>query len=135
MGRVKERSPKEAAMGTFTSFASERPYRIWTGAVARAVHGQRLTMAAVDLEPNLLVPEHKHDNEQLGFVLRGAVTMVIGGEEKLLHVGDAYAIPSNVPHLARTGPEGATVIDVFAPIREDWEDAERLEPSPGGWPA
>lgn len=122
-------------MGTFTSFAAERPYKIWSGAVARAVHGDRITVAAVDLDPNLHVPEHRHENEQLGFVLTGAVTMVIGGEEKELHAGEAYTIQSNVPHSARTGAEGATVLDVFAPVRSDWEKAERLEPSPGGWPA
>ena len=121
-------------MTTFTSFAAERPYKIWTGAVARAVHGDRITMAAVDLDPDLDVPEHRHDNEQLGFVLRGKVTMTIGGDARELGVGDAYAIPSNVPHSARTGPDGATVVDVFAPIRSDWEKAERLEPSPAGWP-
>ena len=121
-------------MGTFTSFSSERPYKIWNGAVARAVHGDRITMAAVDLDPDLLVPEHRHENEQLGFVLKGTVTMMIGGEEKELRAGDAYRIASNVPHWARSGPRGATVMDVFAPIRADWEKAERLEPSRGGWP-
>jgi quercetin dioxygenase-like cupin family protein len=123
------------AMGTFTSFSAERPYKIWAGAVARAVHGDRITMAAVDLVPDLLVPEHQHENEQLGFVLEGSVTMIIGGQEKELQVGDAYRIPSNVPHSARSGPDGATVMDVFAPIRADWEKAERMEPSRGGWPA
>jgi len=91
-------------------------------------------MAAVDLDPDLLVPEHRHENEQLGFVLKGSVTMMIGGDEKELRAGDAYRIPSNVPHWARSGPGGATVMDVFAPIRADWEKAERLEPSRGGWP-
>lgn len=122
-------------MGTFTSFASERPYRIWTGAVARVVHGDRITMAAVDLDPNVEVPEHRHHNEQLGFVLRGRVTMVVAGEARELRPGETYTIPSDVPHSARSGPEGATVMDVFAPVRADWEKAERLEPSRGGWPA
>jgi quercetin dioxygenase-like cupin family protein len=122
-------------MGTFTSFASERPYKIWTGAVARAVHGDRITMAAVDLDPDVEVPEHRHHNEQLGFVLRGRVTMVIAGEARELRPGETYTIPADVPHSARSGPEGATVMDVFAPVRADWEKAERLEPSRGGWPA
>jgi len=122
-------------MATFTSFGAERPYKIWSGAVARAVNGERLTMAAIDLDPNLHIPEHHHVNEQLGFVLKGKVTMVIAGEAKELGVGEAYAIPSDVPHSASTGPEGATVVDVFAPVRADWEKAERLEPSRGRWPA
>jgi quercetin dioxygenase-like cupin family protein len=91
-------------------------------------------MALIDLDPNLHIPEHHHVNEQLGFVVLGKVTMVIGGEEKELSAGEAYSIKSDVPHSARTGPEGATVIDVFAPVRSDWEKAERLEPSTGRWP-
>ena len=93
-----------------------------------------MTLASVDLAPNVAVPQHQHENEQLGFVLKGSVTMVIGGDEKELRVGDAYSIASNVPHSARSGANGATVMDVFAPIRADWEKAERLQPSRGGWP-
>lgn len=122
-------------MGTYNSFSSVRPYQIWTGAVARAVHGERLTMAVIDLDPDLEIPEHHHENEQLGFVLKGRVTMVIAGEAKDLGVGEAYTIASDVPHSASTGPEGATVVDIFAPIRTDWEKAPRLEPSRGRWPA
>jgi quercetin dioxygenase-like cupin family protein len=121
-------------MSVFSTFSSVRPYQIWNGAVARAVHGERLTMAVIDLDPDLLIPEHHHGNEQLGFVLVGKVTMVIGGEERELSPGEAYSIPSDVPHSARTGHEGATVVDIFAPIRADWEKAERLEPSRGRWP-
>jgi hypothetical protein len=31
-----------------------------------------------------------------------------------------YVIPANVPHDAIAGPEGAVVVDVFAPVRDDW---------------
>jgi quercetin dioxygenase-like cupin family protein len=125
---------REVSMSTFKSFSTVRPYKIWAGAVARAVHGERVTMALIDLDPNLEIPEHHHVNEQLGFVVLGTVTMVIDGEEKELAAGEAYSIKSDVPHSARTGREGATVIDVFAPVRSDWEKAERLEPSRGHWP-
>jgi quercetin dioxygenase-like cupin family protein len=92
-------------------------------------------MAVIDLEPSLDIPEHRHENEQLGFVLKGRVTMVIAGEARELSVGEAYSIASDVPHSARTGPDGATVVDIFAPIRADWEKAPRLEPSRGRWPS
>jgi quercetin dioxygenase-like cupin family protein len=91
-------------------------------------------MAVIDLDPDLDIPEHHHGNEQLGFVLLGKVTMVIGGEERELSTGEAYSIPSDVPHSARTGHEGATVVDIFAPVRSDWEKAPRIEPSGGRWP-
>jgi quercetin dioxygenase-like cupin family protein len=111
-----------------------RPYRIWKGASARAVHGERITMAVVDVDPDQDVPEHSHDNEQVGFVLRGKITMTVAGESRTLSVGETYCIPSNVRHSAATGPEGATVVDVFAPVRADWEKLERPEPEAGLWP-
>jgi quercetin dioxygenase-like cupin family protein len=119
---------------TYDGVSALAPYAIWQGATARAVQGDRLTMAIVDLEADLDVPEHHHDNEQVGFVLKGHVTMVIGGESRRLGVGDTYLIPSNVPHSASTGPDGATVVDVFAPVRADWAQVPRLDPHPGSWP-
>jgi quercetin dioxygenase-like cupin family protein len=121
-------------MGVYDSVSAVRPYRIWDGAVARAVSGERITLAVVDLEPNLVVPEHSHPNEQVGMVLAGFVTMTIGGASRRLGIGDTYVIPGDVPHGAETGPEGASVLDVFTPTREDWERVERLEPSAGAWP-
>src|SRR5438105_4628361 len=121
-------------MATYDSVSGLEPLAIWQGATARAFQGERLTVAFVDLVPDLEVPEHQHDNEQLGFVLKGHVTMVIGGASQRLGVGETYRIPSNVPHSANTGPDGATVVDVFAPVRADWAQAPRLDRHPGAWP-
>lgn len=121
-------------MDPFGSVEGARPYRIWDGAVARAVHGERMTFAVVDLEPDVAVPEHHHPNEQVGLVLRGAITMTIAGDARRLVAGDTYVIPGDVPHGALAGPDGVTVVDVFTPPREDWEQLERLEPSAGAWP-
>jgi quercetin dioxygenase-like cupin family protein len=93
-----------------------------------------MTLAVIDLDPDLPIAEHQHENEQLGLVLKGSITMVIGGESKKLVAGDMYVIPSQLRHSAHTHSEGATVVDVFAPIRADWVAKERLEPSRGEWP-
>ena len=119
---------------TFRPLAELRPYAVWHGVTARAVTGERMTLAAVDLEPNAVVAEHKHENEQLGFILQGSMTFTIGGEKRELHAGDTYVIPSNVPHDAAAGPEGCSVVDVFAPVRADWERLDRPEPFPPDWP-
>jgi len=121
-------------MSAFQPIDKLRPIVLADGIKARAVNGERLTMALVDLAPNAISPEHKHDNEQLGFVVRGSMTMRIGDEVLELHAGDTYAIPSEVEHGAAAGPDGCTVTDVFAPIREDWERRERLEPAKPDWP-
>lgn len=93
-----------------------------------------MTLAIVDLEPGVALPEHHHENEQLGFILRGSMTFTIGGEKRQVGEGDTYVIPSHVPHDAVAGPEGCTAVDAFAPIRSDWEKLERPDPFPPEWP-
>jgi len=121
-------------MSTFESLRNIPPHAIRDGIIARVVNGDRLTMAVVDLTPNVTLPEHHHENEQLGFVITGVITMRIGSEKRELHPGDTYFIPSHVPHEALAGPDGCTVTDVFAPIRADWSELKRLNPEPGRWP-
>ena len=125
---------KNTETKTFDSLRHIRPHALRDGITARAVEGERMTMAVVDLEPGAVLPEHHHEPEQLGFIIHGTITMRIGGEKRELHAGDTYAIPSDVPHDAQAGPEGATVADVFAPIRADWHEMKRTEPSAGRWP-
>lgn len=121
-------------MNVYRPISELKPARIWDGVLARAVHGDRLTLGFVDIEPDVLVPVHRHDNEQVGFVLRGSVTMVIDGRSRELRVGETYTIASQVPHSAKAGSTGASVVDVFAPVREDWKAVPMLEPFPGRWP-
>jgi unsaturated pyranuronate lyase len=121
-------------MKTFDSVSNIKPYIVREGIAARAVEGERMTLAVVDLEPNATLPEHHHENEQLGFVISGVITMRIGGEKRELHAGDTYAIPRHVPHDAVAGPDGCTVTDVFAPVRADWRELKRSEASAGRWP-
>ena len=119
---------------TFESLYNIRPYALGQGITARAIEADRMTIAVVELEPGAVLPEHHHENEQLGLVIAGAITMRIGTEKRELHIGDMYTIPSDVPHDALAGPEGAVVADVFAPPRADWKDLTRLDPRPGRWP-
>lgn len=121
-------------MTTFQELHDIRPHVLREGVSARAVTGERMTLAVVDLEPNATVPEHKHENEQLGFVITGTITMRIGSDKRELNPGDTYTIPTNVPHEATAGKDGATVVDAFAPLREDWADLKRIAPSAGRWP-
>jgi quercetin dioxygenase-like cupin family protein len=121
-------------VSTFDSVKDIRPQAIRDGITARAVNGERITMAVVDLDPAAQLPEHHHENEQLGFVISGVITMRIGGDKRELHAGDTYSIRSNVPHDAVAGPDGCTLADVFAPVRADWAKLERKEPSKPNWP-
>jgi quercetin dioxygenase-like cupin family protein len=103
---------------------------------ARRVQGERITMAMVELAPDDLVPNHQHEAEQLGFVIRGALRFTVGDEVRDLGPGGTWRIPSGVPHEAHVGPDGATVIDVFSPPRHDWDVLPVSPPEPAArWPA
>jgi len=101
--------------------------RIWGGVTVQAVEGDRTTLAVVDLEPGANVPEHRHDNEQLGVLIRGAMHFRVGDETRDLAPGDTWRILSNVPHEVTAGPEGALAIECFTPVRADWAALDRDE--------
>ena len=121
-------------MDVFQAVAKLRPTRIWEGVLARVVNGERLSIGFVDIDPNVQVPEHRHENEQVGFVLRGSVTMVVDGHARELRVGETYTITSQRPHSAKAGADGVSVVDVFTPVREDWKTKPMVDPFPGRWP-
>ena len=114
------------------------PIQVWEGVVARRVEGEQLTVAVVELEPNAVVPEHVHPNEQCGLVIEGNITFRIGDEERSFGPGGTWRILSNVPHTVVTGPDGAVLVDVFAPPRADWADRPTVgtdaEPAVPVWP-
>jgi quercetin dioxygenase-like cupin family protein len=121
-------------VGAFDDLASIQPLGIWDGVLARIVGGEQCSLAVVELDADSVVKEHSHPNEQLGIVLSGSVTFRVGSESRELGPGDTWRIPGNTPHEVHTGPNGAVVIDVFAPPRADWDAVERLEPQAPRWP-
>ena len=121
-------------MGALEDLAALQPFKVWEGVIARSVEGERLNLAVVELEPSSVVPEHSHDNEQLGICLSGSLVFRVGDESRELHAGETWSIPGNVPHEVQVGPNGAVVVDVFVPPRDDWRKAERVEPRAPRWP-
>jgi quercetin dioxygenase-like cupin family protein len=121
-------------MSYFKPLAELAPQDIWDGVVARTVEGARMSFAVVELASGGVVAAHQHDNEQIGIVLSGSMSFTIGGETRSLRAGDTYNIPGGVVHHATAGPEGAVVVDVFAPVRSDWSRFEKRPPQPPRWP-
>jgi quercetin dioxygenase-like cupin family protein len=121
-------------MSAFAQVHSMPRKQIWDGVVGRLVEGAQLTVGVVELEPSGLVPEHQHANEQAGLVLEGSVSMTVGEESAELGPGGTYRIASGVPHTLTAGPEGAVVVDIFAPPRDDWSALGDLPASAPRWP-
>jgi quercetin dioxygenase-like cupin family protein len=108
---------------------------VWGEAVrARRVQGERITLAVVELGPNAAVPEHHHTAEQMGIVITGELQFTIDGETRVLGPGGTWRILANLPHQVVAGPVGAVVIDVFTPVRADWDPLPVVDGATPQWP-
>jgi quercetin dioxygenase-like cupin family protein len=83
------------------------------------VVGQEIMLARVLLKKGCIVPWHSHHNEQLTYILEGALKFWIDGKEIVVNAGETLCIPSNMPHKAEA-LEDTIDLDVFAPPRADW---------------
>ena len=83
------------------------------------VVGDNLMLARVFLKKGAHVPLHHHHNEQVTYILEGALKFAIDGKEIVVRAGEVLCIPSNMPHEA-WAVEDTLDLDVFNPPREDW---------------
>jgi quercetin dioxygenase-like cupin family protein len=80
---------------------------------------ERLMLARVLMKKGTHVPRHYHHNEQVTYILEGALRFLIDGKEVVVKAGEVLCIPSNMPHEA-WALEDTVDLDVFNPPREDW---------------
>ncbi len=88
----------------------------------RLITGDRMMLAHVYLKKGCVVPKHQHENEQLTYILQGALRFWVGDDGKdelIVSAGEVLHIPSNVPHKAEA-IEDTLDVDVFSPPRKDW---------------
>jgi quercetin dioxygenase-like cupin family protein len=83
------------------------------------VVGKDLMLARVLLRKGCIVPLHSHANEQVTYILEGALKFWIDDKEIVVHAGEVLCIPSNMPHKAEA-VEDTVDLDIFNPPREDW---------------
>ena len=88
----------------------------------RLITGDRMMIAHVYLKKGDDVPKHSHHNEQLTYILEGALKFWLGpagAEELTVRAGEVLVIPSNLEHRA-LALEDTLDVDVFNPPRQDW---------------
>ena len=90
----------------------------------KLVTSDRMMVAHVYIGKDGIVPKHSHHNEQITYVLEGALKFLLGedqDEEVIVRSGEVLVIPSNLPHSA-LALEDTLDVDIFNPPREDWLD-------------
>lgn len=81
--------------------------------------GSKIMLARVFLKKGAHVPLHQHHNEQVTYILEGALKFSLDGKEIVVRAGEVLCIPSNLPHEA-WAIEDTLDLDIFDPPREDW---------------
>jgi quercetin dioxygenase-like cupin family protein len=116
--------PDEQAQVRFFRWDDMPRERVTDAIDRRLVTGERIMLAHVYLKKGAIVPKHSHHNEQITYILEGALHFWIGEDESqelVVGVGEVLHIPSNVPHKAEA-LEDTLDVDVFSPPRQDWLD-------------
>ena len=106
----------------FVHFPDVKVVDLAAGVSGRPLVGEGAMLNVIEFEPGATVPLHSHEHEQLGIVLQGMQALVIGDEPHEMGPMDGYVIPGGVEHAAYCGPEGALVLDIFRPVREDYRE-------------
>ncbi len=92
------------------------------GLTRRLIATDRMMIAHVYFKKGAEVPRHSHENEQITYILEGALQFRLGenGERELVvRAGEVLVIPSYLPHSA-VALEDTLDVDVFNPPRQDW---------------
>ncbi|TDI75373.1 MAG: cupin domain-containing protein [Bacteroidetes bacterium] len=90
----------------------------------RLIIGDKMMLAHVYLKKGCIVPRHQHENEQITYILEGALRFFIGEDGSTVidvRDGEVLHIPSNVWHRAEA-LEDTLDVDIFSPPRQDWID-------------
>jgi quercetin dioxygenase-like cupin family protein len=89
--------------------------------------GTGTMIARIMLKQGAIVPMHHHHNEQISYILSGALQFLIedGDDRKeiVVRAGEVLCIPPNLPHEAHA-LEDTIDLDIFNPPRQDWIDRD-----------
>jgi quercetin dioxygenase-like cupin family protein len=80
--------------------------------------GEKAMVSVARLEPGSEGTPHSHPEEQWGFCLEGSAIRYQGDEVVEVRAGHFWRTPPDVVHTIKAGPEGALIVDIFAPPRE-----------------
>jgi quercetin dioxygenase-like cupin family protein len=66
----------------------------------KIISGEKAMVAQVFIKKDAVVPEHRHESEQITYILEGALKFELEGKEVIVRQGEVLRIPSWVPHRA-----------------------------------
>ena len=107
-------------MQTFVS-GGDAPFTDLGGGTQRRIlaHNSELMAVEVKFDAGAVGSDHSHPHTQISYVLSGEFTYHIGDEAHTMKPGDSIVVPGGSVHGCACTSAG-TLLDVFAPMREDF---------------
>jgi quercetin dioxygenase-like cupin family protein len=108
----------------FTKYSSEGFIEKLPGVRLKTLaFGEKTLITNLLIAKGANIPCHNHIHEQTGFLKSGCLEFLIDGKRIVANPGDSWMIPGYILHGA-TAVEDSDVIEVFAPVREDYLPAK-----------
>lgn len=105
---------------TFFKKSDLKTKQILEGITLKAISGDKTMMTFFEFEPDAIIPPHKHQHEQITYVIAGEIEFTVEGETRTLKAGDGVVIYSNQEHGAKVLDKPTKAVDAWYPIREDY---------------
>ena len=105
---------------TFVDKSQCAQHNLSPGFTVFTAAGKEMMLSLAEIDPLAEVKLHSHPHEQVGMVIEGHATFIVGDEERVLGPGDMYIIPGDVPHRVIAREDGCRALDIFHPIREEY---------------
>lgn len=83
------------------------------------VWGNNALLTEFKLAGGKILPVHKHDEEQVGYLVSGHIILQIDNKKYDMLPGDSWAIPGGIEHSAEIVTD-SVAIEVFSPVRSDY---------------
>jgi quercetin dioxygenase-like cupin family protein len=77
-------------------------------------------ISVVRIGPDKSGEIHSHPQEQWGVLLEGGGVRIQDGVEHPVRTGDFWQTPGGVPHSFKGGSDGAVILDIFSPPRDEY---------------
>jgi len=115
--------PQSQSTATHTRWDDVEVEKLSSHIGRQFVVGQNVMVARVLLAKDAHVPLHSHHNEQVTYILSGALKFLLDGKEIVVRSGEVLCIPPHLPHEA-FALEDTVDLDIFNPPRQDWIDRD-----------
>lgn len=105
---------------SFINLDQQEEKELVPGYHVKFVHTNNMTFAYWRIEEGAALPNHSHHHEQVVNLIEGRFALTVDGETRELESGIVVTIPPNVPHSGKSITP-CRIIDVFHPVREDYQ--------------